>query len=78
MTKHNYSLKRFIHLFMNYEYGCKFCNCTEDLEVHHIIPMKTLKGRGSYQRLKDLKENNNIILLCRYHHLILEELIKEL
>ena len=78
MTKHNYSLKRFIHLFINYDYCCKFCNSKEDLEVHHIIALETLKGRGSYQRLKDLKENNNIILLCRCHHLLLEELIKEL
>lgn len=78
LKKHNYSLKRFIHLFIHYEFKCKFCNTTEDLEIHHIIPLETLKGRGSYQRLKDLKANNNIILLCHYHHRLLENFIKEL
>lgn len=44
----------------NYNGMCAFCNETEDLEVHHIIPY-------SIDPSLVLDENNGI-LLCKRHH----------
>lgn len=66
----NYSLKRFIFLFMNFNYCCCLCGDTENIECHHIIIINRSWGRGNYYRLKDLKENYfNIKLLCKDCHI---------
>ncbi len=75
----NYSLKRFIFLFMNFDYKCSFCGATDKIEVHHKIILDIGNSRGSYYRLKDLKLNYlNIILLCPKCHCELHKLIEVL
>lgn len=64
-----YSLKRFVFLFMNFDYCCFFCGATDNLNCHHIIIQDIGNSRGNYNRLKDLKKNYlNIILLCSKCH----------
>jgi predicted HNH restriction endonuclease len=65
----NYSLKRFIFLFLNFNYCCYFCKSEKNLECHHIVIQNTLRGRGSFNRLNDLMHNyNTIMLLCSNCH----------
>lgn len=74
-----YSLKRFVFLFMNFDYCCCFCGETDNLNCHHIIIQDIGNSRGSYYRLKDLKLNYlNIILLCPKCHCKLHKLIEVL
>lgn len=71
----NYSLKRFIFLFMNFDYKCSFCGSVEDLQCHHIVIYERGCGRGNYNRYKDLLKNYLIIrLLCSKCHLELHNL----
>lgn len=46
-------------------YKCKFCNCTEDLDAHHITD-RTEMPNGGY-----VKENG--ITLCKSHHMDAEQ-----
>lgn len=52
---------------------CKACGETDikDLHVHHIIPLKTLKGRGSRARAWEALElayQGKGLVLCSYCH----------
>jgi len=70
-----YSLKRFIFLFVHFDYKCSFCGSVEDLQCHHIVIYERGCGRGNYNRYKDLLKNYLIIrLLCRKCHLELHNL----
>lgn len=69
-----YSLKRFIFLFLNFNYCCYFCGSCHNLHSHHIVISNWGGGRGSYYRFKELKENYlNIKLLCKDCHLELHK-----
>lgn len=69
-----YSLKRFIFLFLNFDYKCSFCGNTKDLQCHHIIVSGWGHNRGNYNRFKELKKNYlNIKLLCKDCHLELHK-----
>lgn len=79
LTSTKQSIKWAKEVMDKYDGKCAICGATEDITVHHIIPVKTIiRSMGvkdyNYENLMILADNpllsnvNNGIVLCKKHH----------
>lgn len=48
---------------------CFICGSSENLEIHHIVPIKNKRPNGRFDKLFEWKRNpENLMLLCRACH----------
>lgn len=54
------------------------CTKTENLEEHHVNPVRNIKGKGlSEYKIWLRKKQRQTITLCREHHLEAEKLYRQ-
>ena len=56
---------------------CHFCGSEEDLEEHHIFPVRKTASTRSWSFLKEAESEGNKVIVCHSCHMKLEDLYDE-